>query len=171
MGEDGGVQLVAHRFKQVQLIGVGQVLGFKIAAHKIAANTCVGLVEELAVHPFVVHGQAYGLTHPRIFELWQTGVEHKALEVPRIAVLQLFFDQGAVVKQLSLVASCPFTGDKGLDVIKFTGFETLELGGGVFVDAVADAVEIKQAFAHIQVFRPIVVVAHILNVFAEIDLA
>ena len=109
------------------------------------------------------------MTHPRIFELGQTGVEHKALEVARIAVLQLFFDQGAVVKQLSLVASCPFTGDKGLDVIKFTGFETLELGGGVFVDAVADAVEIEHAFAYIQVFRPIVVVAHILNVFTEID--
>ena len=128
------------------------------------------MVEQLAVHPFVVHGQANGLAHPRIFEFGQTGVEHKALKVAGIAMLQLFFDEGAVVKQFALVAPCPFTGHKGLDVVELARFETFKLRGGVFVEPVADAVEIEHAFAHIQVFRPVVVVTHILNIFAKVDL-
>ena len=86
-------------------------------------------------------------------------------------MLQLLFDEGAVVKQLALVAPRPFAGHESLDVVKLTGFERLELRGGVFVKLVSDAVEIEHATTRPEVFRPIVGVAHVLDVFAKVGFA
>ena len=166
-----GRQFGAQRFKQSQFVRFGQALGFKVATHKITTHPRVCHVEQLAVHPFVVHGQGNRLANALVLELGQTRVEHKALEVSGVAVLEFFFNQRAVVKQLAFVAARPFARHKRLYVIKLARFEAFKLRGCVLVHLVGDAVEIKHAFAHAQVFRPVVGVAHIFNVFAEIDFA
>ena len=164
-------QFVPQRLEQAQLVSRWHPFGLEIAAHEIPPHPRVGLVEQLAVHPLVVHGQANGLAHPFVLELGQAGVEHEALEVARIAVLQLLFDERTVVKQLAFVGPGPFTRHKGLDVIELTRLERLELCGAVLVELVGDAVEIEHAAAHAQVFGPVVGVAHVLDVFAEVGFA
>ena len=171
LGEDIRRQLRTQGFEQRQLVGRGQVFGLEVTAHKVAAHPGVGVVEQLAVHPLVVHGQHDGLAHPHVLELGQAGVEHKALKVPRVAVLQLALDQAAAVKLLAGVGTRPFAGDEGLDVIELASLEGLELRGGVFVEPVDDAIKVVRAFAHVEVFAPVSWVAHVLHVFAKVDLA
>ena len=84
---------------------------------------------------------------------------------------QFFFDERSVVKQFAFVSAGPFTRDKRLDVIELTRFETFKLRCGVLVHLVGDAIEIEHAFAHAQVFGPVVGVAHVFNVFAKVHLA
>ncbi len=103
--------------------------------------------------------------------LGNAGVEHKALKVPRVAMLQLALDQAAAVKLLAGVGTRPLAGDKGLDVVELASLEGLELRGGVFVEPVDDAIKVVRAFAHIEVFAPVSRVAHVLHVFAKVDLA
>ena len=86
------------------------------------------------------------------------------MEVTRIAVFEFAFDQLAIGKLLTRVASRPFTGDEGLDQIKLARLEAFELRCVVFVEPVGDAVKVEHTRSHIDLASPVVRVAVITDV-------
>jgi len=104
-----GGQLAPQRREQRQFVGAGSTLGLEIAGHKIPAHPAVGVVKQLPVQPFKVHGQRNGLAHAHILELVAAGVKQKALKVPRVAMHQFGLDQITPIERATREGPGPLT--------------------------------------------------------------
>ena len=164
-------KFVTQGCEQCQLSSIRHARSFKIAGDKVSAHALVSTIKQLAIHPFKVHRQSNGFAHTDVFEFRQAGVEHEPLKVTRIAMLELALHQLTVDELFARVTPCPLTCNERLHQIELPRFEALELRSVVFVEAIGNAVKVEQAFAHIQVSRPVVVIALVTHIAAKHHMA
>ena len=164
-------QLLAPAFHERQLFGAGRSRGRAVCVAKQALHALVGVVEHLAVHPLVVHGQAQRLAHAQVVQRRAARIQHIALKACGQAVFELGLDELTAVEPFAVDAARPVAGRKEPHQVKLARFQRFQLGGVVSVDFDQDAVEIGAATAHRQVACPIGRVAHIGDVFAKLHRA
>ena len=163
----GGRNAVAKRLHQRQLFGAGQSGGRAVSVAKQAVDALVGVVEQLAVHPLVVHGQAQRFAHTRVLKFVAAGVEHVTLKARRQVMFELTLDQLTRIKLLACHPARPVACGEETHQVEFTCLQGFELGGVVFVDFDDHTVKVVAATFDVEVTRPVVRVAHIGDVFAK----
>ena len=144
-------------------------MGFAHGVAEDAVYAPVGAVEQLAAHPFKVERQAQGLAHAPVCQQWPARVQHIALEARGQLVGKFGLDQLAGIKLLAVHAPRPVAGAEKTHQVELAGLQRLQPCRVVLVDLDQHAVEVGRAAAHVQVARPVVGIAHVGDVLAELD--
>ena len=108
--KSGRRQLTAPGLHQPQFVRAGRARGRAVGVAKQALHTLVSVVEHLAVHPLVVHGQTQRLAHADIGQRGTARVQHITLKTRGQAVFELGLHQLTAVKPFAVDTARPVSG-------------------------------------------------------------